>query len=345
MIECLNDLLVIFFSTFKFKLRHTEQPDTQHNAHGNRQMIIIAVQSNLLLSYMNPQQKLFLKNRTVTDPIIIKKYEAEFGYNFFYPKYEEEGIDVSIITKKIYTKSQAVIGERVPILVAVNPHDPFFNHPKFRIHGRIIDGKHKCLDSKTSKTRWTVHYVFIESYSEFVDIWLYSDVSKSEQATNIQLRQRIEDYCELLWVQKPEQIKDHKGIFQKHKIGALAIKKFEGQKKRVMLYKYIPKEYLNQKISRAIISRNHIKPKSKKDLELYKVIQERDQLMITNSELRLQSKPETEKDIIIKEKERQISKLKLCNSNVKSYLKEERKKRKLDQTEKHFEVWWSKFEG
>jgi hypothetical protein len=294
------------------------------------------------MSDLNSQQNLFLKKRTITDKTLIKKFDTEFDYNFFFPKHEGKGVDVLIVKGKVYTKSKDKIGELRPILVAVNPNDPFRNHPKFRIHGRIIDGKHKWLDSDNQKKRWSVDYVFVKDYDEFVDIWLNNEISKSEQTKNIQLRQRMEDYCELLWEQKPIEIFDSNGIPQKRKISPLVIKKFEGQKLRNGFYRYIPRQYVAlKKINK---SKSKTKYQSKKDLEHYKTIQERDNLLKINAELESRAKPDSEKDQIIREKDRQIYRLKLCNSNVKSYIKTERRKKKLDATDKDFEIFWSRFE-
>jgi hypothetical protein len=297
------------------------------------------------MSNLNQEQKLFLKQRTITDRTNIEKFDKEFNYKFFIPEHELAGIDTEMITKGTFIKSKGIMGERVPILVAVNPHDQYLKHPKFRIHGRVIDGKHKYLESKQANHHWATSYVFINSYEEFNEMWLHADIVKNENVANIQLKQRIKDYCELMWMQKPESIKDKDGKPQKDWIGQLVVKKFEGQRSVRRLYDYIPKEYINQKVSKSLRKRVVEKPKSKKDKEIYRLIQERDQLLKQNGELQIMSKPENEKDRIITQLERQIVKMGLSLSNVKSYLKQERQKSGSDETEKEFEIWWSKIVG
>ena len=295
------------------------------------------------MSKLNQEQLNFLKERTITDEATIRAYNKEFGYEFFFPKYEHEGLDTEAIKKKMWSNSRQKIGERQPILVAVNPSDPFIGNEKLQIHGRIIDGRNKYVDSKNAGIYWSVSYVYLKDYQEFNDLWLNSDISKNATVTATQLRQRITDECEYLWLTKPPSIQDSKGIPQKNKIGKVIVDMFSSMRDRSKIYPLIDEQYLQQNKAKkkGMKSTAYV---SKKDIEIKRITSERDNLINEIDKLKQYAKPETEKDCTIRELERKKIKLELSLSNIKSYIKKDRKERGMDYTTKDFDVFWSRFE-
>ena len=97
----------------------------------------------------------------IVDSDLIEQYNQEFQGNFFIPESENKTFDDENLMNKTYVESAKKIGGQiVPISVAVCDHDKFkeSEESSFRIHGRIIDGRHRYVQSKAKGIDWSVNY-------------------------------------------------------------------------------------------------------------------------------------------------------------------------------------------
>ena len=101
---------------------------------------------------------------------------------------------------KTYVESAKKIGGQiVPISVAVCDHDKFkeSEESSFRIHGRIIDGRHRYVQSKAQGIDWSVNYYTVESFEEYMVLRSHFDSKKKENPREQQVK--FMELCEYMF--------------------------------------------------------------------------------------------------------------------------------------------------
>jgi hypothetical protein len=289
------------------------------------------------------QPRLDLTHRIITNHQLITKYNNEFKYKFFTPKSQYAWLDLDVINKHKLTKLRKIHGKAYnPILVAVNSNDPYMNHPLFRIHGRVINGRQRYEDSRNADQRWPVEYIQVTDFKEFVEWWSSMGEIKSQETISQQRTDMIKSFCDIIWKEKPEAICDTKGLAQKELVCSYVVKKLEDYYHPATIRKYVPQEY-KEKFRIDNIRKRHQKksPLSLKVIEQQRRIQE---LTHHIEELETRTLPDLKKAQMILEKERTIKRYKLLVGQLRTELKQTRRSLGIDKTDKDFEDYYAKYE-
>ena len=137
--------------------------------------------------------KTALDSIKIIDPELIKKIESE-SIEPYISKDEEGTMDEEVLEQSRYTKSAEQIGgQYIPIAVAYCPKDdtmikklddgndnPDYNpESQFRVHGRIIDGRHRYMDAKSNGLKWAITYYNISDYPHYAKLRKHLDQKKS----------------------------------------------------------------------------------------------------------------------------------------------------------------------
>ena len=286
--------------------------------------------------------KIEFSKRIITDPVLIKKYDDEFKYQFYTPEIEHSWLDTEVIMEHRYTKSKELLGHELqPIYVAVNDKDDNIDDPILRIHGRILDGRQRYEDSKVLNQRWKVLYVFVSDYEDFIMIWSSMGSKKSAETNAIQTKAIIRSYCDLIWKQKPKEIFDPTGVPRKEKVSAIVVKRLEMFWSIRTIRTYILPMYKEQYRIDNIAKRESIPKKlSKIQQDNQRLKSENNILIKKNAELETRVLPVSKKDVIIKRNESQINQLKIAIGTTKSELKKVRKELGIDKTDEDFDTYW-----
>lgn len=283
--------------------------------------------------------KIEFSKRIITDPVLIKKYDDEFKYQFYTPEIEHSWLDTEVIMEHRYTKSKELVGhEFQPIYVAVNDNDDNIDDPILRIHGRILDGRQRYEDTKVINQRWKVVYVFVSDYEDFIMIWSSMGSKKSAEINAIQTKAIIRSYCELVWKQKPKEIFDPTGVPRKEKVSAVVVKRLEIFWSDTTIRAYILPMYKEQyRIDNAV--KRDISPKklSKVQQDNQRLKSEIDILIKKNAELETRVLPVDKKDKMIKRQDDEIKQLKTAIGTAKSELRKIWSKQNPDKKEEDFE--------
>lgn len=136
----------------------------------------------------------------IVDSDLIEQYNQEFQGNFFIPESENKTFDDENLMNKTYVESAKKIGGQiVPISVAVCDHDKFkeSEESSFRIHGRIIDGRHRYVQSKAQGIDWSVNYYTVESFEEYMVLRSHFDSKKKENPREQQVK--FMELCEYMF--------------------------------------------------------------------------------------------------------------------------------------------------
>ena len=203
-------------------------------------------------------------DRIITSKSRIKSYEKEFNYNYYIPPKELQSVEHTLNKSLAYTKSAEKIGKQLEeIFIAVYDNDPHKNSKSSieRVHGRIISGRHRYKQSKLSGIRWRVAYLEINSFEEFIYSWLHFGSKKTNAESD--LKSKVEQLCDSMFASG-----NYPDI---RKVGASAVKLLsaDGLYSRSVLYRYVPRNYINQTISETNrITRTKVKKKSKKDKQI-----------------------------------------------------------------------------
>lgn len=289
-------------------------------------------------------------NRLVTDSKAIKKFDKEFkkekGYEFYMPEDESSFIDTELVLEHYYTNAKNALGTALlPIFVAVNPKDENMNDPELRVHGRPIDGRQRWQDSKLAKVEWPVAYLHVKDMEELLDMMMSMGSRKSPEVEAEQNRINIERLCKIVWKKKGEEITDGEGSPRKENVAKAVYKRLMGRISRKTVYKYVPKEYMDEiRVEHAKVAANSRQKKiSQKDIRNQQLETQLtstlDRLMV----LELNTKPISEKTKIIIDLKKQIKRRESIIGDLKKELKSLRRKLKIDETDKQFEQWWSRY--
>ena len=277
--------------------------------------------------------------RIITDPNLIKKYDDEFKYQFYTPDIEHSWLDTEVIMQHRYTKSKELLGHELqPIYVAINDKDDNIDDPTLRIHGRLIDGRQRYADSKVLNQKWSVKYVLVKDYEDFIMLWSSMGSKKSGEVIAIQTRAVIRSYCDMVWKQKPKEIFDTTGVPRKEKVSSVVCKRLEPFWSKVTISKYILPIYKEQyRIDN--VSKRDISPKklSKVQQDNQRLKSENDILIKKNAELETRVLPVDKKDKVIKKQDDEIKQLKTAIGTAKSELKKIWSKDNPDKKDEDFE--------
>jgi len=144
-----------------------------------------------------------IQDAKITDKSLIAKYDKEFDYNFFMPDQEEETFDTEELTEQNYLKSSEKIGGQIyAIAVVVCPADPTMKQESqtynpesiFRIHGRIADGRHRYLETKSEGKQWKTDYYVCKTFEDFMQLRAHMDSKKKQ--TKDEMRNRFTQIAE-----------------------------------------------------------------------------------------------------------------------------------------------------
>lgn len=142
----------------------------------------------------------------IKDSNRIENYKSQFK-NFFIPKSEDYTFDQENLDNKLYIKSAEKIGYHLPIEVAICEEDPQKNDESdFRVHLRIIDGRHRWKQALDQQIEWPVKFYEIKDYNQFMTLRGHFD---SKKQTNVNekityFRHLAQYYNETLGIPKPQ---------------------------------------------------------------------------------------------------------------------------------------------
>ena len=138
-----------------------------------------------------------IKSALITDQELILRYDEEFKDTFFIPDSENKTYDDENLTNAIYVESSKKIGGQfVPISIAICDDDKFKTEESgFRIHGRIIDGRHRYLQAKAKGQSWEKNYYMVKNFDEYMLLRSHFDSKKKENPKEqIQKFKELADY-------------------------------------------------------------------------------------------------------------------------------------------------------
>lgn len=283
--------------------------------------------------------KIEFSKRIITDPVLIKQYDDEFKYQFYTPDIEHAWLDTDVIMEHRYTKSKELLGyELQSIYVAVNDKDDNIDDPILRIHGRLLDGRQRYADSKVLNQKWSVKYVYVKDYEDFIIIWSSMGSKKSNETNAIQTKAIVRSYCDMIWKQKPKEIFDSVGVPRKEKVSAVVCKRLEPFWSKKTVSKYILPMYKEQYRIDNVAKRDSTPKKpSKLQQDNQRLKSENDILVQKNAELETRVMPVDKKDKMIKKQDSEIKHLKTAIGTAKSELRKIWSKENPDKKEEDFE--------
>jgi len=143
----------------------------------------------------------------VSDEETIQRYKQEFQGNFFIPESEDKTFDSENLKNQTYVESSKQIGGQIiPIAVAVCDDDKFkdsevgSDNESFRIHGRIIDGRHRYVQSKSTGIDWEVNFFRVKSFEEYMILRSHFDSKKKENPKEQKVK--FKELCEYMFKEK-----------------------------------------------------------------------------------------------------------------------------------------------
>jgi hypothetical protein len=122
-----------------------------------------------------------LNSIKISDEETLNKIKSEMIEPFI-SKEEEGTMDEEVLETNRYTKSAEQIGgQYIPVAIAYCPTDttmmknlsdgtenPNYNPDSaFRVHGRIIDGRHRYLDAKSKGINWGLEWYRVKDYPHY----------------------------------------------------------------------------------------------------------------------------------------------------------------------------------
>lgn len=110
---------------------------------------------------------------------LVTKYES-FYEEFYIPPQEDDTFDPESMVLDSYIKSREQIGYHHPIEVAIWEDDPNKNKKdsEFRVHLRIIDGRHRWRQSIKHGIRWPVKFYSVSDYNQYMILRSHFDLKK-----------------------------------------------------------------------------------------------------------------------------------------------------------------------
>ena len=146
--------------------------------------------SNSKSSEIVSETEFNITSAKITNPDEIKKYDDFFRGQFYIPDYETGTYDDAELLDANYVKSAEKIGAQIhAIAVAIYDDDPTMKdtgspeynpESKFRIHGRVADGRHRYMEAVSSGITWRHEYYRISSFKDFMLLRSHMDSKKQQ---------------------------------------------------------------------------------------------------------------------------------------------------------------------
>jgi hypothetical protein len=175
----------------------------------------------------------------IEDDESIQRYNQEFQGNYFIPESENKTFDDENLMNRTYVESSKKIGGQIiPIAVAVCDDDKYKDSEEssFRIHGRIIDGRHRYIQSKAQGIDWRVNYFRVSSFEEYMILRSHFDSKKKENPE--EQRVKFMELAEFMFAEK--------GI-PKQDIGKMIVEQYSPTPySSTAIRNWLPDEYKDQ---------------------------------------------------------------------------------------------------
>ena len=175
----------------------------------------------------------------IEDDDLVQRYNQEFQGNYFIPESENKTFDDENLMNRTYVESSKKIGGQIiPIAVAVCDDDKYKDSEEssFRIHGRIIDGRHRYIQSKAQGIDWKVSYFRVASFEEYMILRSHFDSKKKENPEE----QRVK------FLELAEYMFAEKGI-PKQDIGKMIVEQYSPTPySSTAIRNWLPDEYKDQ---------------------------------------------------------------------------------------------------
>ena len=199
----------------------------------------------------------------ITDEETIKKINSEV-IDLYISKDEDGTMDDEVLEQGRYTKSAEEIGgQYIPIAVAYCPNDitlmtklddgndnPDYNpQSPFRVHGRIIDGRHRYIDAKSRGLNWEVTYYRVKDYPHYAQLRKHLDQKKTPNKKENEVF--FGNVCKYIFEKEGVPIED---------VCKIAIDRFQNTMSESAIRSYIPPEFKDSRMAA-------IRQGMKKDLE------------------------------------------------------------------------------
>ena len=196
-------------------------------------------------------QKTALDSIRIIDPEVIKKIQQEIPEPFI-PKFEDGTYDEEVLDEGRYTNSAEEIGgQYIPVAVAYCVNDPVLKkkledgkpnpdyNPEsvFRVNGRIIDGRHRWLDSVSHGKKWKIDYFHVKDYTHYMSLRKHLDQKK--KASKTENDNFFEQYCKYVYEVEGVPIED---------VGKIVVDRFKNTMPQSTIRPHIPKQFKNQKM-------------------------------------------------------------------------------------------------
>ncbi len=197
-------------------------------------------------------QKTALDSIKVTNQETIKKIEAE-KIEPYISKDEEGTMDQDVLEQNRYTKSAEQIGgQYIPIAVAYCPTDvtmlkklddgndnPDYNpQSPFRVHGRIIDGRHRYMDAKSNGLQWGIAWYNIKDYPHYADLRKHLDQKKSPNKKENEVF--FAQVCKYVFEKEGVPLED---------VCKIVVDRFKNTMSEPAIRSYIPSEFKDSKMA------------------------------------------------------------------------------------------------
>ncbi len=175
----------------------------------------------------------------IEDSESIERYNQEFQGNYFIPESENKTFDDENLMNRTYVESSKKIGGQIiPIAVAICDDDKYKDSEEssFRIHGRIIDGRHRYIQSKAQGIDWKVNYFKVGSFEEYMILRSHFDSKKKENPE--EQRVKFMELAEFMFAEK--------GI-PKQDIGKMIVEQYSPTPySSTAIRNWLPDEYKDQ---------------------------------------------------------------------------------------------------
>lgn len=197
-------------------------------------------------------EKTALDSIKIIDPELIKKIESE-KVEPYISKEEEGTMDAEVLEQNRYTKSAEQIGgQYIPIAVAYCPKDvtmlkklddgndnPDYNPVSpFRVHGRIIDGRHRYVDAKSNGLKWGITYYHIKDYPHYADLRKHLDQKKAPNKKENEVF--FAQVCKYVFEKEGVPLED---------VCKIVVDRFKNTMSEPAIRSYIPSEFKDSKMA------------------------------------------------------------------------------------------------
>jgi len=204
-----------------------------------------------------------LETLKITDEETIKKINAEVIEPYI--SHDEEGtMDDDVLDQSRYTKSAEEIGgQYIPIAMAYCPNDitlmktlddgndnPDYNpHSPFRVHGRIIDGRHRYMDAKSRGLNWELAYYRVKDFPHYAQLRKHLDQKKAPNKKENEVF--FGNVCKYTFEKEGVPLED---------VCKIVVDRFKNTMSEPAIRSYIPSEFKDSRMA-------SIRQGMKKDLE------------------------------------------------------------------------------